>query len=174
MSCDHISQCPRCLAEFESLDEQVARLDSLLDENDKLTRWKAEAQEVESEWDVQAVAKLLGIELGKSIRPRIQPKIEELIAKNNKLLAEVSEERKQRMENAFQEGERHLENEQLRAKLARMQAFVEAQAECPCCGEVDTCLHGCTFIRDDPGGHELMCIARETLKTTRKQTNDQQ
>jgi len=41
----------------------------------QLRAWKESAMQVESEWDSQAVGKLLGIPLGASIRKNIAPKI---------------------------------------------------------------------------------------------------
>ena len=45
-----------------------------------LLAWKESALLVESEWDVQAVGKLLGVPLGESIRANIQPRITALLA----------------------------------------------------------------------------------------------
>jgi len=46
-----------------------------------LERWKQEQLEVESTWDDQAVAKEIGLTVGKSIRPAILPFIQETKAK---------------------------------------------------------------------------------------------
>lgn len=45
-----------------------------------LTRWKAEALEVDASWDPQAIGKLLGMTLGTPIHQNIQPAIEKLLA----------------------------------------------------------------------------------------------
>lgn len=44
----------------------------------QLLRWKAEALELEKQWNPQELAKVLGIELGVSIRPQILPAVLEL------------------------------------------------------------------------------------------------
>lgn len=46
----------------------------------ELEAWKAEAMAVDSQWDPQAVGRLLDIPLGTLIRPGIQPGIERLLA----------------------------------------------------------------------------------------------
>lgn len=48
-------------------------------ERGRLAQWKAEMMQVWSEWDCQAVAKLLGITLGQKIHRNIEPKVRELI-----------------------------------------------------------------------------------------------
>lgn len=44
----------------------------------ELERWKKEYLELESTWDVQQVGKLIGVGIGRSIHPEIQPAIEML------------------------------------------------------------------------------------------------
>lgn len=48
-------------------------------EIERLERWKSEQLLVESKWDPQRVAQLLGIGLGQDIRPNIEPKIVALL-----------------------------------------------------------------------------------------------
>lgn len=69
-------------------------------ERDELAAWKKEALLVESRWDCQKVAKLLGISLGEDIRPNIEPKIRALLdaraqveAKLNDALVELRQTR---------------------------------------------------------------------------------
>lgn len=49
-------------------------------DNAALRAWKHEQLQVESQWDVQAIGKLLGLKLGDHVRPAIQPAIERLVA----------------------------------------------------------------------------------------------
>ena len=65
----------------------LSRLTSMIEKQDTLEReavelraWKDSAQRVESEWDAQAVGKLLGVPLGESIRANIQPRITAMLA----------------------------------------------------------------------------------------------
>lgn len=46
--------------------------------NEALEKWKAEQLQVEAQWDVQAIGRLLGLKLGDHVRPAIQPAIERL------------------------------------------------------------------------------------------------
>lgn len=52
---------------------------SVIYERDALMEWKLQAERVEAEWDVQAIGKLIGVPLGRSIRATIQPRIEQMI-----------------------------------------------------------------------------------------------
>lgn len=63
-------------------------------QRDELQEWVDSQKSVDSTWNPQVVADLLGIRLGQRIRENIQPKIEELIQK----LAEVTKQRDALME----------------------------------------------------------------------------
>ncbi len=76
---DKIAIVSRANAELRS------KVESVLKQIDKLQQWKAEAMAVEREWDAWAVAKLLDLPLGKSIRAGIQPAIERLLRRNAEL-----------------------------------------------------------------------------------------
>jgi hypothetical protein len=52
-------------------------------ELEELRRWKAEALELESMWNEQAIGKLLDLPLGSLIRPQIEPAIRKLLASQN-------------------------------------------------------------------------------------------
>ena len=67
--------------------DQVRRRESELAE---LQAWKASAIAVESEWDAQAIAKLLGATLGQSCRKVINEKVPLLVSERDTLRAEVS------------------------------------------------------------------------------------
>ena len=56
---------------------EVAR--KLERERDELLQWKKETLLVESQWDEQAVGRLLGLRLGDFIKPNIEPKLRQLI-----------------------------------------------------------------------------------------------
>lgn len=58
--------------------EVCCKLADLLAENARLQQWKAEALLVESEWNEQAVGKLLGIKPGHSVRAGIEPAVRQL------------------------------------------------------------------------------------------------
>lgn len=72
---------------------------NLASEVSRLKAWQDEQLAVESSWDAQAVAKLLGVPLGGDIRKAIQPAIERLKAEAEKVRAET-------LETVFQECER--------------------------------------------------------------------
>ena len=55
-------------------------------ELEELREWKRQCLQVESEWDAQAIGKILNIGLGDSIRKNIQPKVEQLILEREMLL----------------------------------------------------------------------------------------
>jgi hypothetical protein len=52
----------------------------------ELEAWKAEALAIESEWDVQEVAKALNIPLGKSVRAEILQRVKKLEADKQRLI----------------------------------------------------------------------------------------
>lgn len=60
--------------------EWCAKLKDAQAETQRLRQWKSEMLQVESEWDEQALAKLLGVPLGQSCRKGIQEKATELVA----------------------------------------------------------------------------------------------
>lgn len=62
-------------------DQEIALelREAMKEEVEQLRRWKTEQMAVESSWDEQAVAKLLGLTLGQSIRPQIQSAIDRLM-----------------------------------------------------------------------------------------------
>jgi len=67
----------------------VARMLSVAQaENERLKAWKDSVMKLESSWDIQAVAKALGIQLGLPIHPGILPGIEKL-KKENELYREM-------------------------------------------------------------------------------------
>lgn len=51
----------------------------------------------------------------------------------------------------------------LEASNARMRAYIERVAECPCCHETQTCVQECTFEKDDWHEWDAMMAAREAL-----------
>lgn len=60
---------------------------------DDLEAWKVAQLVVESQWDVQAVGRLIGCELGTDIRPQIQPAIEYLVGRVLQLERTAADER---------------------------------------------------------------------------------
>lgn len=73
---------------IEELQSTIRRVEG---ERDVLQRWKSEQLQVESEWNEQELAKLLGATLGQSCRKVIQEKVPELIA-DASALADALEE----------------------------------------------------------------------------------
>jgi len=67
-------------ASYNSMSE---RLHCMTRERDELARWKKEAMAVESEWDEQALAELVGAPLGSSCRKAIAAAIPRLIAERD-------------------------------------------------------------------------------------------
>mgnify|MGYP000883588743 CR=1 FL=1 len=55
------------------------------------------------------------------------------------------------------------EIERLRAEVAGLRAWLEADARCPCCDTTDACLDGCTFATDCPQDAERMAEVRALL-----------
>lgn len=49
---------------------------------------------------------------------------------------------------------------------AELEAWLEVDATCPCCGESVKCLDGCTFVTDAPHDYEKMQEVRNVLKAT--------
>jgi len=78
-------------AEIAALKKQISEGDreflALEAENGRLKAWKDSVMELESTWDIQAVSKALGIQLGQPIHPGILPGIEKLKAENKELKA---------------------------------------------------------------------------------------
>lgn len=72
-------------------DPSRSPVDQEQTELESLRAWKESAMEVERQWDEQKVAKLLGIPLGASIRPEIQPRVEKLRSVNQELRASLVE-----------------------------------------------------------------------------------
>jgi hypothetical protein len=61
-------------------------------ERDQLRKWKQSRMAVEAEWNPQAVANLLGIWPGRSIRACIMPAVQRLIAERDGLMEQVRDE----------------------------------------------------------------------------------
>lgn len=62
----------------------------LLDEVERLTAWKAEMLAVLAPCDLQAVARLLGISLGRPIYEELQPAVERVLAERDRLREALS------------------------------------------------------------------------------------
>lgn len=77
-------------------------------EIERLERWKAEQLLVESKWDPQRVAKLLGMVCGQDIRPNIEPKIIAL-QHSHKLLLDACVEFVRKVENGEARSKRSYE-----------------------------------------------------------------
>lgn len=71
------------------IGEAIDLVLSAASERDDLRAWKDSALAVESEWDEQATAKLLGVPLGMSCRKGIGEKVPLLIQERDRLSAEV-------------------------------------------------------------------------------------
>lgn len=69
---------PSCLLDVNAICEQ----------RDELLAWKESAMAVENEWDLQLLAKTLGVRLGQSCRKGIAEAIPRLIAERNGLLVQ--------------------------------------------------------------------------------------
>jgi uncharacterized coiled-coil DUF342 family protein len=67
-------------------------------ERDEALQWKKEMLLVDSQWDEQAVGRLLGLKLGKSIKANIEPSLRELLRERD----EAREEAK-RLEGAYED-----------------------------------------------------------------------
>ncbi len=76
----HTYFCHTDLSDYECLLKLCEFYSAGNIEIEKLQRWKDQILQMDSEWDVQAVGKLLGLTLGDNIRPAIQPGIEKLHA----------------------------------------------------------------------------------------------
>lgn len=55
---------------------------------------------------------------------------------------------------------------QLSDRLERLESYLGALAECPCCQERVECLEDCTLAADCPREHEKMMEVRKILKET--------
>ena len=55
------------------------------------------------------------------------------------------------------------DNAALRAEVAGLRAWLEADARCPCCDTTDACVDGCTFANDCPQDAERMAEVRALL-----------
>ena len=55
------------------------------------------------------------------------------------------------------------EIERLRAEVAGLREWLEADARCPCCDTTDACVEGCTFATDCPQDAERMAEVRALL-----------
>ena len=55
------------------------------------------------------------------------------------------------------------EIERLRAEVAGLREWLEADARCPCCDTVDACLDDCTFATDCPQDAGRMAEVRALL-----------
>ncbi len=55
------------------------------------------------------------------------------------------------------------EIERLRAEVAQLREWLEADARCPCCDTVDACLDDCTFATDCPQDAGRMAEVRALL-----------
>jgi hypothetical protein len=64
----------------QCVEAEVARLTK---KRDELQRWKDEQLAVEAQWDPQAVARVLGLPLGVSVRAEILPGIRKLAAERD-------------------------------------------------------------------------------------------
>ena len=51
----------------------------------------------------------------------------------------------------------------LRAEVAGLREWLEADARCPCCDTTDACVEGCTFATDCPQDAERMAEVRALL-----------
>ena len=76
------------------MEDKDAALAALREENERLKEWKRSALEVESSWDCQAVAKVIGIPLGEDIRKHILPHILNLRSRLAAAEAKVEKVRK--------------------------------------------------------------------------------
>ena len=89
-------ECAKNLAEEESamadgiandlgkqLEEVIAKLGEAERERDECRDWKAQQMAVESQWDCQAIAKMLGAQLGESCRVVIAREVPKLIAERD-------------------------------------------------------------------------------------------
>ena len=108
---------------------EVAR--KLERERDELLQWKKETLLVESQWDEQAVGRLLGLQLGDFIKPNIEPKLRQLIkerdearevasglAKQAERLRKERNESRSKMADALQEVDlRTLDFERIKQEL---------------------------------------------------------
>jgi len=55
------------------------------------------------------------------------------------------------------------DNAALRAEVAGLRAWLEADARCPCCDTTDACFDDCTFATDCPQDAERMAEVRALL-----------
>lgn len=92
-------------------------LQTYMTERDQLRAWKESAMAVNSEWDEQAVAKLLGVPLGMSCRKGIGERVPLLIQERDQLHAEVA-----KLTASFTpNGMLARENESMRAEILALQ-----------------------------------------------------
>ncbi len=59
--------------------------DALKHERDALLRWKAKAEQVEQDWDAQAIATMLGARLGQSCRKVIMAEVPKMVQERDEL-----------------------------------------------------------------------------------------
>lgn len=76
-----------CIPCIQKMETRANRLEEMVD---RLEDWKDSALEVEREWDVQAIAKMLGGELGDSCRRVIAEKVPLLLADNVRLTETIA------------------------------------------------------------------------------------
>jgi hypothetical protein len=84
ITAENINELKKSL--FDSQEDITVRKEALnekMDELYELRAWKESAMQVESEWDLQEIANLLGVPLGESVRKGIYEKVKILI--NNPL-----------------------------------------------------------------------------------------
>lgn len=54
----------------------------------------------------------------------------------------------------------------LAARVRELEAWLEGDATCPCCGQSVECLNDCTYSTDAPHEHDKMQEVRNFLKAT--------
>jgi len=87
----HIAELEHEIACYKAMKEGVTgRINRIEAENAKLRDWKESALAVEREWDIQTIAKLIGVKWGSSIRKDIEPYIRKMQEENANLRSDVA------------------------------------------------------------------------------------
>lgn len=84
---EYLEKCH--LESAQHIGTLIAQRDQLAGELERLQQWKDSAMAVESEWDEQAIAAMLGAKLGESCRRAIAREVPKLIADRDRLAGEL-------------------------------------------------------------------------------------
>lgn len=118
---------------MNAMRENLKVVDRIAKERDELRQWKEEQMLIESEWDAQEIARMLGGALGQSCHKVIMNEVPRIIAERDALRAEVNQLKAERDNWRVSSVCRELnaELERLKADKARMDWLAALDCDSP-------------------------------------------